>query len=522
MSIETLNETINKARPGKEANWPDPQPLPDGMPPVEPFAIELLPRSLAPWISDISERLQCPPDYAAIGAMVALAALVGRQIAIRPKRQDDWTVVPNLWGAVVGRPGMLKTPTLQEATRPLITLEIKAKEKHEKELEDFKAKSVVDKAAWGIAEGRIKKRLKEGANAETVAAEFSDVLKAETPPCRRRYVTNDATVEKLGELLNENPRGILVNRDELMGWLTGLERDGREQDRAFYLEAWNGSGRFTYDRIGRGTIDIENVCLSLLGGIQPGPLAQYLEATVQGGVADDGLLQRFQMLVWPDPPRNWRDVDRWRDGAARSEAYAAFERLDAIDPVAIGATCDDASGPWYLRFEQDAQEAFSAWRVGLEEVLRSGSLHPALEAHLAKYRSLVPSLALIIHLADGGIGAVGHVALERALKWAAYLESHALRLYDNVLRSDLTAARVLGQKILEGRLADGFTLRDAYRPQWAGLSHRETVAAAIEVLEDLDWLQPKKQESSGRPKIVFRINPKLISKEGKPVPSPVT
>ena len=93
---------------------------------------------------------------------------------------------------------------------------------------------------------------------------------------------------------------MLIFRDELTGFLRQMDRDGHEQDRAFYLEAWNGNGRFTYDRIGRGTIDIEACCVSVLGGIQPGPLTAYLEAMAHGGAADDGLIQRLQMMVWPD------------------------------------------------------------------------------------------------------------------------------------------------------------------------------------------------------------------------------
>ena len=83
-------------------------------------------------------------------------------------------------------------------------------------------------------------------------------------------MTQDATVEKLGELLQENPRGMLVSRDELAGWLRTMDKPGREGDRDFYLEGWNGSGGYTLDRIGRGTVHIPAVTLSICGGIQPG------------------------------------------------------------------------------------------------------------------------------------------------------------------------------------------------------------------------------------------------------------
>ena len=80
------------------AAWPEPHPIPEALPPVISFDCALLPDTLRPWIEDIAQRVQCPPDFPAVGAMIALAAVVGRKIGIRPKRRDDWLEVPNLWG----------------------------------------------------------------------------------------------------------------------------------------------------------------------------------------------------------------------------------------------------------------------------------------------------------------------------------------------------------------------------------------------------------------------------------------
>ena len=104
------------------APWPAPQPIPSGLPPVPAFDERLLPSALAPWVADIAERAQCPPDFVAVGALVAAAAVIGRQVAIRPKRADDWTVIPNLWGLAVGRPGLMKSAALAEALTPLAPL----------------------------------------------------------------------------------------------------------------------------------------------------------------------------------------------------------------------------------------------------------------------------------------------------------------------------------------------------------------------------------------------------------------
>jgi hypothetical protein len=71
-------------------NWPEPKPLPDGLLPVAPFDYAFLPDTIAPWVADISERMQCPPDFVGVAAMVALGSVLGRKVAVRPQRKTDW------------------------------------------------------------------------------------------------------------------------------------------------------------------------------------------------------------------------------------------------------------------------------------------------------------------------------------------------------------------------------------------------------------------------------------------------
>ena len=110
--------------------WPEPSPLPSALPAVPEMPETLLPPSLRPWLCDICERTQIPLDYTAAPAVVALSSLIGRTVGLYPKQRDDWLVVPNLWGVVVGRPGVLKSPAMIEAVKPLNRLATKAEENH--------------------------------------------------------------------------------------------------------------------------------------------------------------------------------------------------------------------------------------------------------------------------------------------------------------------------------------------------------------------------------------------------------
>ena len=494
-------------RPGEA--WPEPAELPGALRPVPVLPLGLIPEAFRPWVADIAERFQCPAEFPAVGALVVLGAAVGKSVAIRPKRLDDWTVAPNLWGGLVGRPGIMKSPALAEVMKPLYRLDAKAREEHGEAVKRYEIERAVAKVAREA-------KIKEAAKSEAARALLLDAVMSDpTPPAQQRFVVNDSTVEKLGEILNANPRGLLLFRDELTGWLRTLDREGHEGDRAFYLEAWNGTGSFTYDRIGRGTVHIPSACVSILGGIQPGPLGDYLRAGGKGGkggAGDDGLMQRFQLLVYPDPSAAWRNVDQRPNIEAREKAWAIIERLAEADPLlSFGAEPGEVP---FLHFDEDAQRLFDEWREALERKIRSGEEAPVMEAHLAKYRSLMPSLALVFHLGQiAGGAAPGPVSLraaEMAAAWCELLEDHARRIYQGVTEQHHIAARLLGQKVQSGKLSNPFTAREVYFKGWSGLGEPDEVSRAAEVLEAAGWVRQEVKQTGGRPSTVYHVNPALL------------
>src|SRR5262249_8488508 len=155
------------------------------------------------------------------------------------------------------------------------------------------------------------------------------------------------------------------------------------------------------------------------------------------------------------------------DRSAKAQAMKVFDDLDVLDWRAIGAKRDrgpdgDEEGLPYLRFGIDAYDLFVDWRTPLERLLRSSELHPALESHLGKYRKLVPTLALICHLANVTTGSVstGSVDLEsvrRAIRWATYLETHARRAYGSVTAAAADTAKAILAKLQSGHIRPPFT-----------------------------------------------------------------
>jgi hypothetical protein len=253
------------------------------------------------------------------------------------------------------------------------------------------------------------------------------------------------------------------------------------------------------------------VCLGVIGGAQPGPLGEYLRAAMRGGASDDGMLARFGLLVWPETGGAWKNVDRYPDGPAKAAAFAVFDELDQLDALARGAEQDADNGPPFLRLDAEALEAFTDWRTAFEAGLRSGDLFPALESHLAKYRKLIPALALTFHLADGHSGPVGFASTLRALHWGTYLETHARRCYGVAQSGEADTARRIVERIAKGDLPrEGFGSRDVWRPGWAGLADQKRVAAGLDLLEEFGHLEAWQEPTRGRVKTLYVVNPKTL------------
>ncbi|WP_404298098.1 YfjI family protein [Halomonas sp.] len=479
-----------------------PRALPAGLPPVEAFSPEMLPEVIRNYVMDVAQRQQSAPEYCAVVALVGLAGVVGRKVLMRPKRYDDWTVTPNLWGALIGGPSSMKSPSLKAMSFPLDVIEKELRQEHEATLaqhaEDAEIVEMERQAAKKRAKQKAEKGDRDGARSEL--AKVANLEEpSESPP---RLTVNDTSVEKLGELLNENSNGLIHKRDELSGWMSKMQQDEHASDRAFYLECFNGDGRYVYDRIGRGTIAIENCTLSIIGGIQPAKIAPIVRGV------DDGLIQRFQLAVWPDQPKQWQWVDRAPSAQAKDQYRQAFYALHGM-----AFETEDGEPPTW-RFSDQAQAEFITWMEELHAEARSGDLPPALESHLLKMPKTVCALALLFALVDGEQGEVGHASTCRALAWAEFLRSHTERLYSAVTGSQVAGAHLIHQR--RAKLPQPFTVRDVRRKQWAGLANIEEVREAIEVLEDYHHVRRfEVPAETGRSKTIFYWHPSLEPKEGE-------
>jgi hypothetical protein len=226
---------------------------------------------------------------------------------------------------------------------------------------------------------------------------------------------------------------------------------------------------------------------------------------------NDGRIQRFQMLVYPDPVA-WEWRDRFPVRGTREAVRDLFDRLANFEPLHEGAQpADDfVKLPWFC-FDDQAQEVFIEWAKDLHLTRIAAEQNPLMRQHLAKFEKLFCALALIMHLAEDRGGPVRADTALRAAAWCGYLEGHARRIYAMVEVAKVSAARTLSRRLLARKLpADGFTARDVVRKGWTGLKTPLQAEAALVVLEEYGWVVGSDTaENVGRPTTRYYINPMI-------------
>jgi len=475
-----------------------PRQLPESRPPVLPLLVEMLPESIRDYIFDVAERQQSLPDFVAVTAIIGLSGLLGRKASICPKQFDNWCVVPNQWGAIIGRPSAMKSPSMKEALRPIWQFEKQAAQQYKDDQQNYKEDCVLLELETSTAKSKAKEALKK--NNRDAAREALRMADNITPPVRHRLIVNDPSVEKLGELLNENPNGLVFVRDELSGWLANLNREEYQSDRAFYLECFDGNGRYVYDRIGRGTIEIESCTLSIIGGIQPSKISLLVRDATRG-IVDDGLIQRFQLAIWPDDIGSWQWIDRLPNHEAKVKYDGVFQTLHNLDLMGVDGE------PRQFRFTCEAQELFIQWMQQIQDIARNPDIHPVIESHMLKMPQTLAGLALLFEMIDGGRETVGMVATVRALSWSDYLLSHAKRLYSIATNFSLDGAKLILDR--KKKLPNPFSVRDIQRKGWSGLDSVDLVNESLAWLTDYDYLSREtisSVDTNGRPKIAYHWN----------------
>lgn len=468
----------------------------NGAPVDQPEPVDLWQRYAEPdlptgLLPDVIERfafrhgavMGADPAGLAMAALTVCAAALPDSIVLQVKRNDpSWREAARLWTALVGPPSRKKTPIFKAAIAPLRKIDNAL-------MQDYLAAlATVD--ALPAAERKTAPR-----------------------PKQRRAIISDATMEAAQDVLRDSPDGVLSEQDELSGWFGAMDKyapgKGAQADRAFWLKAFNG-GTYNLNRVARGAVQIPNLSISLLGGIQPEPLRK-----IAGDTVDDGLVQRLLPVILK-PSAVGHDVPA--DGVV-DEYAAVVGRLHVMRPPMRNGvpSLAEVQQAEPLHFDADAKairERLEREHLGLVEALEIAS--PKLASHFGKYDGLFARFCLLWHCIENADQAspppviAGMTAERVATFMAEFIRPSAIAFYAGMLgmsagHEDLIALASL----IVAKHLDEVKARDVQR---AGQTLRHVTADEVrtlcEKLEAFGWLhqaEPGPKSATSR----WTVNPRV-------------
>lgn len=475
----------------------DLSPLRDGRGEAPALPLDLF-GSWSDWVERAAEAANAPADY------VVAALLAGASAAIGNSRWGEpwpgWSEPPTLWIGAVGDPSSGKSPSADLVLDALRRLE-------REELEAFEPERLKHEAARELAEAATK-TWKEAVGAAAKQGKVPPVkpLVAQVPDelVAPRILISDCTPEASAAVLAGNPRGIIATRDELSGWLGGMDKYNAGAERSYWIEAYGGRS-YRIDRKSGKSFSIPRLTISVFGGMQP-----QMFSSLVAGSADDGLSARF-LWIWPQA----------RPFARPKRAPDPLRVLDAMRRLRGLPMVQDEHGPrpFFVRCTDEAAGILEEWWRDQESAtLYGGNL---LRSWRGKGRGHALRLALIFEFLEwsfDGIGnqpqAIGAKAMMRAVAYYSdYLQPMALRVFgDAGLPESERDAGAVAQYIVAIRPQFIHVRNDVYRKRIGGIADAARAQRAIDVLVEAGWLidaATRDGPTSGRRKNLYAVSPEL-------------
>jgi hypothetical protein len=452
-----------------------------------PFPVETLPPTVQRVVQEIATATNTDSATAAAFALGTLAGAIGNSRALQ--LNESWLVPSILWVGVIATSGSGKSPVLAFVTKPIEDAEAQLAKDNKQRMQEYEEATLQYEAA-----------LREWRNNRS-----GRPPEKPTPPPQPRLLTMDTTLEAVGVLLSQSPRGLLMARDELAEWFDCTRYKNSCTDAAGWNRCFDGLPLFV-DRINRERLAIPRASVSVVGGIQPAVLRQFVGNVY---VSDGGMLPRMLLLAPPTRPR------RWNSGVSKSvqAKWATF-----VESLLALQMCDGKNGPApvLLTMSAEAEKVWAEWYNTMGDAIEAANLtHDfKLASFLSKLQGTAARIALVLHLArwadgvDGDASTVSAESMRNALQIAYWWRNELSRVLEYLLTDEMRAAELAVLEWVRKR-GGQVTVRDLYSHgprQFRGKP--DEAEAVLSKLARLGYgtleTEPASQKG-GRPKHVFRL-----------------
>lgn len=385
--------------------------------------LDIFPSSVQKIILDVAKYENFNVEYSACAVLSAVASSIGNSCRIRVR--NNWTVAPNLYMMLIGRPGIGKTPPLSFFYRPIVNQDNAILEKFRKEYSAYQAE---------IAS-------KDGASSSVEKPQLVNT------------VISDFTPEAMMKAHSNNPRGIAVVVDEIKSLFNSVKRyNGKNNLIETLLTAYNGE-QLKVSRKGEDIpIVIKTPCINLVGTTQ----TRLLPEIFGSDYVDNGFLDRF-LFVQPTD----QHIQKWRNNTTKLPIPNSGLEWERIVCRILELFYSVESGPRVLELTPEAQQCFFDWYNSIVEELNSVEKDKDADGRKNKHNGKAARLALIFQVlrwatGEADMNQVDIVSLKAAIAMMEYFELNYQRVQNSLMEIEIGDA----EDIWFSSLKDSFTTAD--------------------------------------------------------------
>ena len=395
------------------------------------FPLEIFPKAIRDIIEALEEYENYNVDFTSASFLTVFAAAMGNTWSVR--FMTGWVSRPIIYMVLVGSPSCGKTPPLQQAVAPLLKLDGEYDMIYCKEMETYRR--------WERMSAKQREK-----------HSLPEEMKM---PQRKCHVVVDSTVEALIGALRDNPRGVLIYKDEIDSLLSNFNRYNGS-DEGYFLSLFSGTP-FKYSRKSNNEhIFLANPYCSIIGSTQPGRLGEQFG----GKRMMNGFSSRF-LKVYPEIDK----MPSWNDTAMPDGVLEEWGRI--IRKVVTVTPSTDQEGKATsieLMFSQEAKLRVIQWKDEVNNKAYAETDSDAVRALCGKLETYLVRFCLVIQImhcicGESGMDKIEPGTAELAIRLTEYFRNMESRIAPEI------ETGILDNRFTEllGNLRDSFTTAEAVR-----------------------------------------------------------
>ena len=360
--------------------------------------IDVFPIEVQTIIQDYKRCMNYPVEFTTTSILALTSVTMGNSVQLQV--HSEWYTTAILYIIMVQERGHAKSHPMKDIFKYLFLKEQEFIQNFKREEKQY----LQDMETYRI------QRKKEKVSAENEPER----------PIEKRISITKFTPEVLYKIHANNPKGLIVWSDEAKSWFGSFNQYSNNSDEQLWCTIWNG-GHLSRETITHGGEYIPRAFVSILGGIQPSEITDFIKANTNNGLVDRILFSYPEYLKvpkWPEEELSITTSLQWKniyENMYRNSVYSGIDNIETI------------------KYSAEAKKLVVEWNNKKVDEVNSEPNNIIYQGIITKAKISVHRLAMVIEKImcscdNKPMKNISETAVKGAIKLTEYFIDEALKI----------------------------------------------------------------------------------------------